>query len=110
MLIFFPKADIESDFKTKSILCMPIFDTSQMIIGEFFKLTKFKHCEILVSFRAFGIIFRKSWHLRNVKGKDNNYHLLAKQCKFVCRYGHIFQEDNDIEQLLMDSIKQFQVY
>lgn len=35
MPIPFPKADIESDFKTKSILCMPIFDTSQMIIGEF---------------------------------------------------------------------------
>lgn len=30
---FNQEADIESDFKTKSILCMPIFDTSQMIIG-----------------------------------------------------------------------------
>ncbi|XP_068745612.1 cGMP-specific 3',5'-cyclic phosphodiesterase-like [Montipora capricornis] len=30
---FNPEADVESDFKTKSILCMPIFDTSQKIVG-----------------------------------------------------------------------------
>lgn len=31
----FLKADVESDFKTKSILCMPIFNTNQKIVGEF---------------------------------------------------------------------------
>lgn len=31
----FLKADKESDFKTKSILCMPIFNTDQKIVGEF---------------------------------------------------------------------------
>ena len=35
MSISFPKADVESDFKTKSILSMPIFDTSQRVVGEF---------------------------------------------------------------------------
>ncbi|XP_078354204.1 cGMP-specific 3',5'-cyclic phosphodiesterase-like [Oculina patagonica] len=30
---FNPEADVESGFKTKSILCMPIFDTQQKIVG-----------------------------------------------------------------------------
>ena len=43
-----------------------------------------------------------------MKGKNNNYHLLAKQCKFVCRYGHIFE--NAMRLNMTDSIKQFQFY
>ena len=31
----FLKTDVESDFRTKSILCMPIFNTNQKIVGEF---------------------------------------------------------------------------
>ena len=43
-----------------------------------------------------------------MKGKNNNYHLLAKQCKFVCRYGHIFEKVMRLN--MTDSIKQFQFY
>lgn len=78
---FNPEADVESDFKTKSILCMPIFNTNQKIVGVAQLLNKNNGKPFTEGdenlFEAFAIFCGLGIH--NVSMYEQACKLLAKQ-------------------------------
>ncbi|XP_029206417.2 cGMP-specific 3',5'-cyclic phosphodiesterase-like [Acropora millepora] len=110
---FNPEADIESDFKTKSILCMPIFDTSQMIIGVAQLLNKNNGKPFTEGdenlFEAFAIFCGLGIH--NAQMYEQACKLLAKQsvAMEVLSY-HASAHQGEVDKIMKEKIESADYY
>ncbi|XP_022796615.1 cGMP-specific 3',5'-cyclic phosphodiesterase-like isoform X2 [Stylophora pistillata] len=104
---FNPEGDIESGFKTKSILCMPIFDRQQKIVGVAQLLNKnsgkpFSEGDENL-FEAFAIFCGLGIH--NALMYEQACKLLAKQCVAmeVLSY-HASAQQSEVDKILGQEI------
>ncbi|KAI5714383.1 hypothetical protein M8J76_016146 [Diaphorina citri] len=105
--------DEESDFTTRCILCMPIFNGQKTVIGVAQLINKvtrqpFTDCDVSI-FEAFAIFCGLGIH--NTQMYENACKLMAKQkVALECLSYHATASGEDTRKLIKDTIPSAQVY